>query len=146
MLGDIDAGPVVVYGILDSSYEEMLDEEWLSKNFEDISVFFYGVSDGGYGNPIYGYELTLDETTGLLSKVTEKMKSQIAKLHSIIEEHRQLVISKVKEWEKDRFAQLHSVYPPYQRRDSDNPSTIGYYAAISDINGDIEDKYIPEIY
>lgn len=128
MHGDIEADPVVVYGIVDVSYEEILDTDWLYENFEDIRVFFCNVTDGGYGNPIYGCKLTLDETTGMLSEVTKEMKDDIDRLYRILLKYRQDLNSKNAELNKD----------------NDLP-TIGYYAAISDVNGDNEKKYIPEL-
>ncbi len=119
--GDIESDAEVVYGIWDRlyNYEEMLNSMWLDETFPYIGTYFGGVSDGGFGTPIYGVKLKLSEETGLLSGLTDEKRQSVNKLYSILLKH-------------------------HQRHGSRQLPKVGYYAVINDINGYLDNHYKPD--
>lgn len=74
--------PFVVYGILESNRDQMLDREWLEENFTKIEMYASDVVRNHMGSAIYGYAVYLRPNG--TATATEEQKADVQTLYDMI--------------------------------------------------------------
>ena len=78
MYGQFD--PFVIYGILESNRDKIVDSDWLQTNFPSLDTYASDVVRSYMGSAIYGIPVYLDPATGKAT-VDEEDKANVQRLY-----------------------------------------------------------------
>ncbi len=73
----------VVFGVMESERDAMLEHDWLEENFPSLNVYASDVVRNHMGNAVYGISVHLDQTTGQ-AYVSAEDKADVMRLYELL--------------------------------------------------------------